>query len=73
MLKITYETEDGAFTSEFKNQEIVTWPDVMLKFANLLNAATFVIDLEVLDDHLHEAATEMRQRINPDNSNSWVD
>jgi hypothetical protein len=75
MLKITYETEDGLFSAEFKGEDIITWPEVMSRFAALLNAATYAIDTKILDEHIYEAQNKMSADIfNTSNkSNSWDD
>lgn len=62
---LTYKCDDSTVTVTHHNDTLpIDWPDILLAFADVLNAAGYSINRVVLNEHLTAAAEEMR-------SDSW--
>lgn len=63
MIRFSLETEDADICVTHKGATPITWPEVMSLFADLLNGVSYIIDKDILEKHLEEAAEEMREAV----------
>ena len=63
MVRIEFENDDSSVAITTKNEDSITWISMMMYFADVLNGASYVIDKSVLEEHLHNAADQMRREM----------
>ena len=63
MIRILLENEDHLTETTFKTSDAITWADMIVHFAEVLNGVTYVIDTDVLREHLEYAADQMRSDV----------